>query len=51
MHRAKRVGEERVLPGKKSAELLDLRDEYVPKAVSQMTPIFIGRSREQCGSC
>ncbi len=41
----KKVGEERALPGEKSAELLRLRNEYVPKGVFQIAPIFISKGK------
>jgi len=41
----KKVGEGRALPGEKSAELLGLRNEYVPKAVFQIAPIFIAKGK------
>ena len=43
MNKGKKVGEERALPGEKSAELLSVRNKYVPKAVYQVTPIFIAK--------
>ena len=45
MNKGQKVGEERALPGKKSAELLELRNEYIPKALFQITPIFIARGK------
>lgn len=41
----KKVAEERALPGEKSAELLSLRNEYVPKAVFQIAPVFIAKGK------
>lgn len=41
----KKVGEERHLPGKKSAELLELRNEYIPKALFQVLPMFIAKGK------
>ena len=45
MNKGKKAGEERALPGKKSAELLDLRNEYIPKAMFQILPIFIAQGK------
>ena len=45
MNKGQKVGEERALPGKKSAELLELRNEYIPKALFQITPIFIAQGK------
>jgi 4-aminobutyrate aminotransferase/(S)-3-amino-2-methylpropionate transaminase len=45
MNKGKKVGEERALPGEKSAELLSLRNEYVPKGVFQIAPIFISKGK------
>ena len=45
MSKGAKVQEKRALPGKKSAELFDLRNEYVPKAVYQLTPIFVASSK------
>jgi 4-aminobutyrate aminotransferase/(S)-3-amino-2-methylpropionate transaminase len=41
MKRGRLVGEKRDVPGKKSAELLDVRNRYIPRGVSYATPIFI----------
>ncbi|MFC2063118.1 aspartate aminotransferase family protein [Chloroflexota bacterium] len=43
MDQVKPIGEKRTLPGKRSAELLSLRNQYVPKAVFQTVPVFIAR--------
>jgi len=45
MSNGAKVGEERVLPGKKSAELLSVRNEYVPKGIFQVVPTFIARGK------
>ncbi|MBM4432485.1 MAG: aspartate aminotransferase family protein [Chloroflexi bacterium] len=45
MSNGKKVGEVRELPGRKSAELLDLRNEYIPKAMFQVIPLFIARGK------
>jgi len=45
MNNGKKAGEERALPGKKSAELSNLRNEYIPKAMFQILPIFIARGK------
>jgi len=45
MDKGKKVGEKRALPGEKSAALLGLRNEYVPKGVFQIAPIFIARGK------
>ena len=45
MNTGKKIGEERALPGEKSAELLGLRNEYIPKALFQIVPIFIARGK------
>ncbi len=45
MNKGKKVGEGRVLPGEKSAGLLILRNEYVPKGVYQTAPIFIAKGK------
>ncbi len=41
MSEGKKVGKKRDLPGIKSAELLKLRNQYVPRGVFQIAPIFI----------
>ena len=41
----KKVGEERVLPGKKAGKLLELREEYIPKAIYQIGPLFVARAK------
>ena len=46
MERGKLVGEKRDVPGKRSAELLDARNQYVPRGVSCATPIFIASGKE-----
>jgi len=45
MNRGKKVGEKRELPGLKSAELLKLRNQYIPKGVFQIAPIFIEKGK------
>jgi len=45
MSKGKKVGEKRDLPGTKSAELLELRNQYVPKGVFQIAPIFIEKGK------
>ena len=45
MNKGKKVGEERALPGEKSAELLSLKNEYVPKGVYHIAPIFISKGK------
>jgi len=45
METGKKVGERRTLSGEKSAELLKLRNEYIPKAVFQIGPIFIEKGQ------
>jgi len=45
MNKGKKVGEERALPGEKSAELLGLTNEYVPKGVFHVAPIFISKGK------
>lgn len=45
MNEGKKVGEKRVLPGEQGAKLLDLRNEYVPKGVFQIAPIFISKGK------
>jgi 4-aminobutyrate aminotransferase / (S)-3-amino-2-methylpropionate transaminase / 5-aminovalerate transaminase len=46
MKKGQLIGEKRDLPGDKSAELLKLRNEYVPRGVSYATPIFIASGKE-----
>jgi 4-aminobutyrate aminotransferase/(S)-3-amino-2-methylpropionate transaminase len=43
--KGKKPGEKRELPGAKSAELLQLRNQYVPKGVFQIAPIFISKGK------
>jgi 4-aminobutyrate aminotransferase/(S)-3-amino-2-methylpropionate transaminase len=45
MSKGKRVGEKRELPGIRSAELLELRNQYVPRGVFQIGPIFIEKGK------
>ncbi len=45
MNGGKKAGEKRKLPGKRSAELLKLRNRYIPKAVFQIAPLFIARGK------
>lgn len=41
----KKAGEEREIPGKKSAELIKLRNDYIPNAVFRVVPIFIAKGK------
>jgi 4-aminobutyrate aminotransferase / (S)-3-amino-2-methylpropionate transaminase / 5-aminovalerate transaminase len=41
----KNIGDIRVIPGAKSAELLSLRNQYVPKGVFQLASIFIKKAK------
>jgi 4-aminobutyrate aminotransferase/(S)-3-amino-2-methylpropionate transaminase len=43
--KGKKPGEKRELPGTKSAELLNLRNQYVPKGVYHIAPIFIEKAK------
>ncbi|MGD1120230.1 MAG: 4-aminobutyrate--2-oxoglutarate transaminase [Dehalococcoidales bacterium] len=45
MNKGKKPGEKRDVPGVKSAELLKLRDQYVPRGVFQIAPVFIEKGR------
>jgi 4-aminobutyrate aminotransferase/(S)-3-amino-2-methylpropionate transaminase len=45
MNKGKKIGEKRELPGAKSSELLQLRNQYVPKGVFQIAPVFIERGK------
>jgi len=45
MNKGKKVGEERTLPGEQGARLVSLRNEYVPKGVFQIAPIFISKGK------
>jgi 4-aminobutyrate aminotransferase/(S)-3-amino-2-methylpropionate transaminase len=45
MSKGKGIGEKRDLPGMKSAELLRLRDQYVPKGVYHIAPIFVEKGK------
>lgn len=45
MNYGKKAGERRILPGKRSAELLKLREKYIPKAVFQVAPVFINKGK------
>jgi len=45
MNKGAKVGERRVLPGEKAKELLSLRNEYVPKGVFQIGPLFISKGK------
>jgi 4-aminobutyrate aminotransferase-like enzyme len=45
MNKGKKPGEKRELPGTKSAELLKLRNQYVPRGVFQIAPIFIEKGK------
>ena len=45
MNTGAKAGEKRALPGEKAKELLNLRNEYVPKGVFQIGPLFISRGK------
>jgi len=45
MNKGARAGEKRTLPGKKAKELLNLRNEYVPKGVFQVGPLFVCKAK------
>ncbi len=45
MNKGKKPGEKRELPGIKSAELLKLRNRYVPRGVFQIAPVFIEKGK------
>jgi 4-aminobutyrate aminotransferase/(S)-3-amino-2-methylpropionate transaminase len=45
MNKGKKAGEKRELPGVRSAELLELRNQYVPRGVFQIGPIFIEKGK------
>jgi 4-aminobutyrate aminotransferase / (S)-3-amino-2-methylpropionate transaminase / 5-aminovalerate transaminase len=45
MNKGKKPGEKREMPGAKSAELLKLRNQYVPRGVFQIAPVFIEKGR------
>jgi len=45
MNKGKKPGEKREVPGAKSAELLKLRNQYVPRGVFQITPVFIEKGK------
>jgi len=45
MNKGKKVGEERTLPGEQGERLVSLRNEYVPKGVFQIAPIFISKGK------
>ena len=45
MNTGKKVGEKRVVPGEKGAELFSQRNEYVPKGVFQIASIFISKGK------
>jgi len=45
MSKAARAGEKRAVPGKKSAELLSLRNEYVPRGVFQIAQLFVSSTK------
>jgi 4-aminobutyrate aminotransferase/(S)-3-amino-2-methylpropionate transaminase len=45
MNKAKKPGEKREIPGVKSAELLKLRNQYVPRGVFQIAPVFIEKGK------
>jgi 4-aminobutyrate aminotransferase/(S)-3-amino-2-methylpropionate transaminase len=45
MAKGKKPGEIRKVPGTKSAELFKLRNQYVPKGVFQIAPIFIEKGK------
>jgi len=45
MNKGKKVGEERTLPGEQGERLVSLRNEYVPKGVFQIAPIFVSKGK------
>lgn len=45
MNKGAKIGERRALPGEKAKELLSLRNEYVPKGVFQIDPLFISKGK------
>ena len=45
MSNGAKVGEKRAVPGKQAAELLALRNEYVPRGVFQVAPTFIASGK------
>jgi 4-aminobutyrate aminotransferase/(S)-3-amino-2-methylpropionate transaminase len=45
MNGGKKAGEKRKLPGKRSAELLKMRNKYIPRAVFQVAPVFINKGK------
>ena len=45
MNNGKKSGEKRPIPGEISARLLHLRNEYLPKGVGQVTPLFIEKAK------
>jgi 4-aminobutyrate aminotransferase / (S)-3-amino-2-methylpropionate transaminase / 5-aminovalerate transaminase len=45
MNKGKKPGEKREIPGVKSAELLKIRAQYVPRGVFQIAPIFIEKGK------
>lgn len=45
MRKGKKAGEKREIPGIESAELFKLRNQYVPKGVFQIAPIFIEKGK------
>ncbi len=45
MDNGKKPGEKRELPGVKSAELLKLRNQYVPRGVFQIAPVFVEKGK------
>ena len=45
MEKGKKPGEKRDLPGNRSARLLRLRNQYVPRGVFQIAPIFIEKGK------
>jgi 4-aminobutyrate aminotransferase/(S)-3-amino-2-methylpropionate transaminase len=45
MSKGGKPGEKRELPGIKSSELLKLRNQYVPRGVFQISPVFIERGK------
>ncbi len=46
MSKGKPIGEKRAVPGERSAELLKLRNEYVPKGISYATPLFLAAGKD-----
>ncbi|UCB45866.1 MAG: aspartate aminotransferase family protein [Spirochaetota bacterium] len=45
MNRGRKAGEKRKIPGTRSAELLVLRNKFIPQAVFQVAPVFINNGK------